>query len=140
MSENSPEEYQPEHRGNPPSAHGLMSNKLYDRLKFIAMVVLPALVVLYLSMAPLWGLPKQEEVAGSIAALDVFLGALLGISSSQHKQNVAVAKAFATNAPVEGGKIVFQETGGEPEVNLILSGNPKDWEGQQEVTFKIQPR
>ena len=61
-----------------------MSNKTYDILKVIALVVLPALATLYLTIANIWGLPYGEAVAGTITAIDTFLGAVLGISSSNY--------------------------------------------------------
>ena len=66
-----------------------MSNKVYDILKYVAMIVLPALGTLYLTIAGIWGLPYGEAVAGTITAIDTFLGAILMISSNQyHKDNV----------------------------------------------------
>jgi hypothetical protein len=64
------------------------SGKWFDAFKFMALVLLPALAILYGAMASVWGLPLVKEVTGTIAAVDVFLGVLLGISSSQYKQNV----------------------------------------------------
>lgn len=64
-----------------------MSNKLYDMLKWIAMVVLPAIATLYFALAGIWGLPYAEEVVGTITAVDTFLGVLLGISSAQYNKN-----------------------------------------------------
>ena len=61
-----------------------MSNKVYDILKFIAQIVLPALGTLYFALASIWGLPYGEEIVGTITAIDTFLGALLGISSSNY--------------------------------------------------------
>lgn len=63
-----------------------MSNKVYDILKWIALVVLPALGTLYFALASIWGLPYGQEVVGTITAIDTFLGALLGISSAQYKR------------------------------------------------------
>ena len=63
-----------------------MSNRLYDTLKWIAMILLPALGTLYFALAKLWTLPYPEEVVGTISASDVFLGALLGIASSTYKE------------------------------------------------------
>lgn len=59
-----------------------MSNKTYDILKNIALIVLPALATLWLTISKIWGLPYGEEIAATITAIDVFLGALLKISSS----------------------------------------------------------
>ena len=63
-----------------------MSNELYDILKWIAMVLLPALGTLYFALAGIWNLPMGEEIVGTITALDTFLGVLLGISSAQYNQ------------------------------------------------------
>lgn len=63
-----------------------MSNKMYDVLKWIAMVCLPAIGTLYFALAGIWGFPYGEEIVGTIAAVDTFLGVLLGISSAQYKK------------------------------------------------------
>lgn len=59
-----------------------MSNKTYDILKTLALIVLPALATLVLTIFKIWDLPYGEEIAATITAIDVFLGALLKISSS----------------------------------------------------------
>lgn len=64
-----------------------MSNKMYDALKWIAMVVLPAIATLYMALASIWGFPFAEEIVGTITAIDTFLGALLGITSAQYNKN-----------------------------------------------------
>lgn len=61
-----------------------MSNKVYDVLKFIAQIVLPALATLYVTIASLWGLPYPDEISGTVMAIDTFLGALLMISSNKY--------------------------------------------------------
>lgn len=61
-----------------------MNNKTYDILKFVALIVLPALGTLYGALANIWGFPYGEQILGTIAAVEVFLGAVLGISSSKY--------------------------------------------------------
>lgn len=61
-----------------------MSNKVYDVLKWIALIVLPALGTLYFGLAGIWNLPYGEEVVGTITAIDMFLGTILGISNYQY--------------------------------------------------------
>lgn len=63
-----------------------MSNRLYDILKWIAMVVLPAIGTLYFALAGIWGFPYGEEIVGTITAVDTFLGVILGISSAQYQK------------------------------------------------------
>lgn len=65
-----------------------MNDKTYDVLKWIAMIVLPAVTTLYFTLASIWGLPYGEQVVGTITAVDTFLGALLGISNAKYKKNV----------------------------------------------------
>ena len=65
-----------------------MTDRMYDVMKWIAMVVLPALGTLYFALAGIWGFPYGEEVVGTITAVDAFLGALLGISAANYKKTV----------------------------------------------------
>ena len=62
-----------------------MSNKMYDVLKWIAMVVLPAIGTLYFALAGIWGFPYAEQIGGTITAIVTFLGVLLGVSSAQYQ-------------------------------------------------------
>lgn len=64
-----------------------MSNKVYDALKWIAQILLPAIGALYFALANIWGLPYGEEIVGTITAVDAFLGVILGISSKQYYEN-----------------------------------------------------
>lgn len=63
-----------------------MSNKLYDVLKWVAMVFLPAIGTLYFAVAGIWGFPYAEQVGGTITAVVTFLGVVLGVSSAQYKK------------------------------------------------------
>ena len=61
-----------------------MTNKVYDTLKYIAQIVLPALATMILTIFAIWGLPYGEAIAGTITAIDVFIGALLRLKSKQY--------------------------------------------------------
>ena len=61
-----------------------MSNKVYDVLKYIAQIVLPALATLYFALAKIWNFPYGAEIVGTISAVDAFLGALLQISTNKY--------------------------------------------------------
>lgn len=63
-----------------------MSNKTYDFLKWVALVVLPAIATLYFALSGIWGFPYGEQIVGTITAIDTFLGALLGISSIAYQK------------------------------------------------------
>ena len=65
-----------------------MSNKVYDILKYVAQIVLPALGTLYFALAKIWQFPYGAEIVGTITAVDAFLGALLKISTDQYNQEL----------------------------------------------------
>ena len=59
----------------------VLSDKVYNVLKWIAQVALPALGTLYFALAGIWGFPYGEQIVGTITAIDACLGALLGLST-----------------------------------------------------------
>ena len=65
-----------------------MTNKVYDVLKWIALVALPAITTLWLALANIWGFPYAEAIGATMTAITAFLGALLGVSSIQYKKRI----------------------------------------------------
>lgn len=65
-----------------------MTNKAYDIIKWIVVIVLPSLGTLYFALASIWGLPYGEEIVGTITAIDTFLGAVMMISAAQYNKRV----------------------------------------------------
>lgn len=63
-----------------------MNSKLYDILKWVCLIVLPATATLYTALSSIWNLPFQQEIPVTITACDAFLGALLGVSSLEYKK------------------------------------------------------
>jgi len=61
-----------------------LSNSAYDILKKIALIVLPALATLWLTLGKVWGLPYTTEIGATITAVAVFLGACLEVSSKNY--------------------------------------------------------
>lgn len=64
----------------------MLNDKVYDVLKWAALVVLPAIATLYTALAGVWGLPYAQEIPATITAVDLFLGALLGVSTVQYNK------------------------------------------------------
>ena len=50
-----------------------MSNKVYDVLRAIATIILPALGTLYAALAVIWGLPFPDQVTGTVLAIVTLL-------------------------------------------------------------------
>lgn len=67
----------------------LLTNKVYDFLKWVAQYFLPASATLYFTLTSIWGLPYGEQVLGTISAMTIFLGVLLGISSNTYVKSGA---------------------------------------------------
>ncbi len=63
-----------------------MPDNVYDILKWIAQIVLPALGTLYFALSSIWGLPYGEQVVGTITAIDAFLGAILHVSTAKYNR------------------------------------------------------
>ena len=61
-----------------------MGNDTYDFLKYIALIVLPAIGTAYFGLAQIWGLPYGEQIVGTITVIDTLLGALLKISTDEY--------------------------------------------------------
>ena len=68
-----------------------INDKVYNILKYVAQIALPALGTLYFALAGIWGFPYGEEIVGTITAVDTFLGVLLGISAATYsRKNQAI--------------------------------------------------
>jgi hypothetical protein len=78
------DDYVPEHAAE---SKPLMSDALYEKLRFLAVILLPALGALYFGVAQIWGLPKAEEVVGTLVVVDTFLGALLGFARQKYENS-----------------------------------------------------
>jgi hypothetical protein len=62
----------------------MLKNKVYDVLKWIDLICIPAITTFYVAMAPIWNWPYPDEVAKTSAAVCVLIGALLGISTAEY--------------------------------------------------------
>lgn len=63
-----------------------LKDSLYNVLKWICLIALPALAVLYFTLAKIWGLPYGAEIPATINAIAVFIGALIGISQINYNK------------------------------------------------------
>jgi hypothetical protein len=104
----------------------LITGKVYNLLKYIAQIVLPALATLYFALAGLWHLPSAQEVVGTVIAVDTFLGVLLGISQMNYNKQVA------------GGVVNVEETAkGGKKFTLELDGDPEELPDKKEARFRV---
>lgn len=108
-----------------------MNNKTYDILKYIAQIVLPALGTLYFALAGLWNFPYGEQVVGTIAAIDAFLGAILKISSAKYYNSGRdVAGTVTINPENETADFNFNDISADDLANLKQVKVNVEYEGK----------
>lgn len=66
-----------------------LSNKVYDVLKWVALIALDAIGLFYSTIAAIWGLPFGDEVLATCAACSLLLGTLIGVSSVNYNKTNA---------------------------------------------------
>lgn len=104
----------------------MITGKLYDYLKWSAQVFLPGLGTLYVALAALWGLPGAQAVAGTILAIDTFLGVILGISQVNYGKQIS------------NGIMQVHETDAKLTYSLVLDdADLENLANKSEVRFKV---
>lgn len=104
-----------------------LSNSVYDKLKFVALVVLPAMGAAYFSLANLWDLPNAEQVVGTITIIDTLLGGVLKLSSTRYR-----------NGPeVIDGDLVVRKLGDTTQMLLVANKGVEKISGKTSVNFRV---
>lgn len=110
------------------NAKPIVGNRVYDILKWMVQIALPATATAYFAIAEIWGLPSAMQVVGTITAITTLLGALLGISSYQYVHS---------GAKFDGTMKVNGRMGGGEVYNLELDKEPEDLAKMKELVFKV---
>ena len=66
----------------------ILSDKAYDVLKWIASTVFPAFIAMYSAIAIAWGWSYTEQVVATLAAINAFMGVILGVSTAQYNKYI----------------------------------------------------
>lgn len=104
----------------------LLNDKVYQVLKQIVQIILPALASLYFGLGQIWHFPKIEEVTGSITLVTTVLGIALGIST----------KAYNASDAKYDGEFVLEETDEGTQLRL-KSVDREALLTKPEVTLKL---
>ena len=109
---------------------GFLSNKQYDFVKFLTVTLLPAVGTLYFALATTWGLPAGEQVCGTLLAIQVFIAAVMHISTTQYVKSDARFD----------GAIVTEKTaaGNFTRASLEFDQHPEDILKKDEVLLKVK--
>ena len=106
----------------------LLTNKVYDMLKWVAQYFLPGLATLYFTIATIWGLPHIEQILGTIAAVTVFIGVLLGISTNTY---------IKSGADTDGILQIDSSNAEKDIYRLQLNSDLEKLAEKVKVTFKV---
>lgn len=66
----------------------MLNDKIYDVLKWVTLIAIPAAATAYVGLAAVWGWPFADEIAKTANVVCVLLGALLGISTAQYNKKL----------------------------------------------------
>lgn len=106
-----------------------MSDNIYDRMKLISQILLPATGALYFSLSGVWDMPARAEVLGTVLALITFLGIILKLSSSGYR---------GSDARFSGAIHVGEELGdGMQNFHIELPLDAKDVMNKKELVLKV---
>ena len=110
-----------------------LSEKMYNVLKRLAMVWIPAVGTLYGALAATVGLPNPAAVIGVLTAVDAFLGVMLGVSTSMYN-----AKAAAAAKDISGIITVTQTADGGRKFSFNFAKELPEIEQLAVAHFKVQ--
>lgn len=79
-----------------------LSDKMYEILKWICLILLPALAFGYGQLSEIWGLPMAEQIPKTINLIATIIGILIGVSTYNYKQE---------NSIIVKKKVEIQEEG-----------------------------
>lgn len=105
-----------------------LSNKMYNQLKCIAQIILPAFGALYFIFTNLLNLPSAEEVVGAVIIIDVFLGLLLTISTKLYN---------LSEVRFDGAIHLGEIDGDQRSFHLELPITAGEIEEAQEIVLKV---
>lgn len=63
-----------------------INNTLYEWLKWICLIALPAIAWFYGAMADTWGLPYGDQIVTTLNAAGTLIGILIGVSTYNYRK------------------------------------------------------
>lgn len=119
------------HEAVSPRVSGLaLSNGVYDTLKWLVQILIPALAALYFTVGKIWGLPAVEEVVGTAAAVALFFGTAIGLSNKQYSNS---------DARFDGRLVVDQSNEAKDVISLEVESPLQDLKDRKEIVLKVAP-
>lgn len=109
----------------------ILGDKVYMRLKFLVLILLPAMSSLYYSLGAIWHFPNVEQVIGTISVFTAFLGLTLGLSSQ---------KFNSSDAKYDGAIVTSETENGGTLHTLELNIDPASIQEKSQLLLKVTPK
>ena len=105
----------------------MLSDSAYNITKKTATIVLPAVSALYIALSQIWNFGHVDQVVGTVAAINTFLGVIIQLSKKSY---------YASSAPYVG-EIKVKNHGEKKVFSLVVDGDPEELENMSSANFKI---
>ena len=106
-----------------------MNDKVYDILKRLVQIVLPAFGVFYMSIGAAWDLPATNQVSDTIIAVCTFIGVALSLGSRSYNKS---------DAKYDGALDITQNEDGSKVYSLNLNDDTAVLDKKKNVNFKVK--
>lgn len=119
-----------------------LSGAVYDKLRVIVQIWIPALAVFYSALAGFWGFGYVTEVVGTLSAIAVLVGTLLGISRKNYNTEVAAIEASANavlDAGTYDGALVVNESDPLTDTFVLHMDTPfQDLKNKDTISLRVK--
>lgn len=106
----------------------LLSSTQYNILKWVVIIVLPAITTVYGTFSTIWGWPNGDQIVASLSAVTLFLGIIIGVSTSSYNKSSAGPS----------GTLVIDRKGSMAQTYLAFEQDPKTLPEGGQVTFDVK--
>ena len=110
----------------------ILNDKIYDTLKSVVQILLPALATLYFALGGIWDWPHIESVIGTVTAVTTFLGVTMGVSGHNYKK-----EAVPVRATPDGVLNILRQENGSVLYDFDAKESMTDLRKRESVVFKI---
>lgn len=109
-----------------------LSNAVYDKIRIIVQIWMPAISVFYTAIANIWGFGYVEQIVGTIAAITVLLGAILGLSRKNFNAGNAPDQAY-------DGELLVDSSNPVEGTFMQLDADPTTLTSKDKITLQVKP-
>lgn len=106
----------------------LMSNNVYNILKQLVQIILPAFGVFYMTLGNVWGFPGSKQVSDTIIAICTFIGVLLSFGARSYNKS---------DAQYDGALDITHKEDGSKVYSLNLNTDTSVLDSKRNVNFKV---